>query len=303
MAHAIVLTEFGGPDVLRWQEVAEPQPARGRILIRVRAAGVGPTDLHIRRGDLVGVFPQGPGSVLGFEASGIVVALGEGVSGVSIGDEVAALLPDQGGYAELAVVSTWVAKPPSVSWSDAAALPASAEVAVGLLREVRAAAGETLVVLGAAGSVGQILVQLAAAQGLRVIGLAGERDGALVRSLGGEPVAYGQGAFERVAAVADSVDAVIDAAGRGGIREAIDATGDATRVITLVDPTALALGARFTEPGPQRAPDALDITMPMLASGALRLKARRDMPLSDAAEAHRALESGSVREKVILLAS
>ncbi len=303
MAHAIVLTEFGGPEVLRWQVVPEPSPGPGEVLFQVRAAGVGPTDLHIRSGALSGVFPQRPGDVLGFEAAGTVVAIGDGVAGIAVGDDISALLPAQGGYAELATTSTWVPKPASVSWEQAAALPASAEVSVGVLREVRVAPGETLVVLGAAGSVGQILVQLAVAQGTRVIGIAAERDADLVRALGGEAIGYGEGVFDRVARATARVDAVIDAAGRGGIAEAIEATGDAARVITLVDPSALGFGARMTVPGPERAPDALEITMPLLERGELRLKSRRTIPLPEAGEAHRLLESGAVHEKVVLVAS
>lgn len=302
MAHAIVLTAFGGPETLVWQEVAPPEPGEGEIQLRVRAAGVGPTDLHIRSGALSHVFPQGPGSILGFEAAGVVTKLGAGVTGVSVGDEVAALLPKQAGYAEYTVTTTWVAKPASVSWDAAAALPASAEVAVGVLREVRAAAGETVVVLGAGGSVGRILIQLGAAQGIRMIGVAAARDADLIRALGGEPVTYGDGAFDRVAEIAAAVDAVVDAAGHGGIEEAVAATGDPTRVVTLSDPTALQYGAKLTEPGPDRAPDALGITMPLLEDGRLTLKERVTMPMTEAAEAHRALEAGEIRDKVVLLA-
>jgi NADPH:quinone reductase-like Zn-dependent oxidoreductase len=301
LTKAVVLTAFGGPEVLEWQDHPTPEPGPGQIRIRVRAAGVGPTDLHIRSGALSHVFPQGPGSVLGFEAAGEVSALGDGVEGVAVGDDVAVLLLDQGGYAEYAVASVWAAKPPEVPWDAAAALPASAEVAVGVLREVRARAGETVVVLGAGGSVGQVLVQLGVAQGLRVIGAASGRDAGLIRELGGEPVEYGDGVFDRVAALAEHVDAVIDAAGHGGIVEAIAATGDAGRVVTLSDPSALQHGARLTEPGPDRAPDALDIAMPLLADGRLRLKARVTMPITAASEAHAALESGATRDKVVLV--
>lgn len=301
MAHAVVLMRFGEPEVLQWVEVPEPRPGPGQVLFRVHAAGVGPTDLHIRSGQLAAVFPQRPGDVLGFEAAGTITALGDGVNGISIGDDIAALLPAQGGYAEFAVASTWIRKPDSVSWTDAAALPASAEVSVGVLREVGAAAGETLVVLGAAGSVGQILVQLAVAQGLRVIGAASARDAGTVYALGAEPVAYGEGVFDRVAQLSGRVDAVIDAAGHGGIAAAIAATGNSDRVITLVDPGALTLGARMTEPGPDRARDALALTMPLLAGGALRLKAQQTMPITQVAAAHRMLESGAVRDKVVLL--
>jgi NADPH:quinone reductase-like Zn-dependent oxidoreductase len=297
MTNAMVITEFGGPEVLQWRPIETPEPKRGEVLIRVKAAGVGPTDLHIRAGHLAAVFPQGPGDVLGFEAAGVVEAVGDGVDAVP-GDEVAALLPAQGGYGELVATAVWHPKPAGVGWAEAAALPASAEAAVGTLDAIHAAAGETLVVLGAAGSVGAIVVQLARARGVRVIAAASERDRALVERLGGEWVAYGDGVFDRIGT---RVDAVIDAAGRGGLTAAVAATGDAQRVVTLVGgPELAASGARMSVPGPDRAPDALRITMPLLASGALVLKQRRELPVAQAAEAHRLLESGATRDKVVL---
>jgi NADPH:quinone reductase-like Zn-dependent oxidoreductase len=301
MVHAVVLTEFGEPEVLVWQEVQARRAEPGEILVRVKAAGVGPTDVTIRAGQLAKVFPQGPGSVLGFEAAGVVEELGEGTTGVAVGDEVAVYLPRQGGYAELVSAPVWFAKPAEVDWESAAALPASAEAALGILREVRVAGGETIVILGAAGSVGMIALQLARAWGARVIGAASERDERLVRELGADFVPYGDGVFDRVAALADHVDAVLDVAGRGGLADAVAATGDASRVVTLVDHAgAAATGARMSYPGPGRAPDALAVTMPLLASGSLHLKARLALPLQEASEAHRRLASGETHDKIVL---
>ena len=297
MSSAIVITEFGGPQVLQWREVESPKARRGEVLIRVRAAAVGPTDLHIRAGDLTKVFPQRPGDVLGFEAAGVVEAVGEGAV-AHIGDEVAALLPNQGGYGELVTTTVWYPKPASVSWDAAAALPASADAAVGTLRQVRAVEGETLVVLGAVGAVGSIITQLARSQGIRVIGVAGEHGADHVRGLDGEFVAFGEGVFDRIDI---PVDAVIDAAGHGELTRAVTATGDASRVVTLTGgPEVAASGAILSHPSPDRAPDALAITMPLLAAGILRLKRSRIMPIGEAAEAHRFLESGETHDKIVL---
>src|SRR4029077_13429992 len=135
--------------------------AAGHIRMRVRAAGVGPTDLEIRRGDLKEVFALAPGTVLGFEAAGVVDALGDGVDGVAVGDEVAAWLLGLGGYGEYALASAWTIKPPGVSFVEAAALPASVEAARGVLRQLGIVRGETLLILSGAGSVGIIAAQLA----------------------------------------------------------------------------------------------------------------------------------------------
>src|SRR6476619_3203484 len=167
------------------------EPSEGQIRIQVRVSAVGPTDLKIRRGDLDGVFPLPEPAVLGFETAGVVDAVGRGVRGAAVGDEVAAWLPSLGGYGEYALAAAWTPKPPQVSWDDAAALPASVEAAVGVLRQLEVAEGETLLVLGAGGSVGLVATQLAMRQGVKVVGAVGARDEALVGELGATPVPYG----------------------------------------------------------------------------------------------------------------
>src|ERR1700746_336746 len=142
MPNAVVMTGYGPPEVLTWAAVPLPEPGQGQIRIKVKAAGISPTDLALRAGYLK-AFPLPPDAVLGFEAAGTVDAVGSGVTGTSAGDAVTALLFGLGGYAEYAVASIWAAKPPSVSWADAAALPSSAEAAVGVLRQLHVRRGET----------------------------------------------------------------------------------------------------------------------------------------------------------------
>ncbi|MDQ1431960.1 MAG: hypothetical protein QOF40_2562, partial [Actinomycetota bacterium] len=205
-----------------------------------------------------------------------------------------------GGYGEYALASSWTIKPPDVSWSDAAALPASAEAAVGILKQLRVVAGETVLILGAAGSVGMIATQLAVADGVTVIGAASPRDHELVRELGGIPVDYGAALVDQVREVTPSVDAVLDAAGKGALPDAVDLAGGPTRVMTLADEDAADLGVAFSVGTPDRAPEALDLTMPLLAAGDLRLRRQRLLPMTDAAEAHRLLDNGEAHEKLVL---
>jgi NADPH:quinone reductase-like Zn-dependent oxidoreductase len=300
MPKAVVLTKYGPPDVLVWSDVPMPIPGPGQVRIRIKAAGVSPTDPKIRRGDLQAVFPLPARAVLGFEVSGVVDALGPSVSGAAEGDEVASLLAGLGGYGEYALASSWTPKPPNVSWSDAGALPASAEAAVGILKQLGVTGGETLLVLGAAGSVGMIATQLAVAQGVKVIGAVSPPDYELVRDLGGVPVSYGVGLAYRVREISPSVDAVLDAASKGALHDAITLAGDPTRVMTLADEHAADLGVSLSIPTPNRAPEALDQTMPLLAAGALRLRRHRHLPMAEAPEAHRLLENGEAHEKLVL---
>ena len=298
MPNAVVMTRYGPPEVLEWAGVPLAEPGEGQIRIKVRAAGIGPTDLELRAGHLKAI-PLPPDAVLGFEAAGTVDALGPGISGTAAGDGVTALLFGLGGYAEYAVASIWAAKPDAVSWTDAAALPSSAEAAAGVLRQLNVRRGETLLLFGGGGSVGIIATQLAVAAGVNVISAVGERDEALARELGATPVRYGAGVAGRVRALGP-VDAVFDAAGTGVLADAVALAGGPERVITLSDPAAADYGVTLSQPTPGRAPGALDETIALLAEGRLRLRAHQSMPMQQAAEAHRQLESGTVHQRIIL---
>src|SRR5580765_6812784 len=243
MPNAVVMTGYGPPEVLKWAGVPLQDPGEGQIRIKVKAAGISPTDLVLRAGYVKEVFPLPPNAVLGFEAAGTVDAVGPGVTSTSIGDGVTALLFGLGGYAEYAVASIWTRKPDTVSWIDAAALPSSAEAAVGVLRQLNVTSGETLLLFGGGGSVGIIATQLAVAAGVTVISAVGEHDETLARELGATPVRYGAGVAGRVALA-----------------------GGPKRVITLSDPAAADFGVALSEPTPDRAPGALDETIALLAA-------------------------------------
>src|SRR6266481_1348514 len=245
MPNAVVMTGYGPPEVLKWAAVQMPEPGEGQIRIKVKAAGVGPTDLDMRAGYLKDEFPLPPNAVLGFESAGTVDAVGPGVTVTSTGDAVAALLFSVGGYAEYAVASIWTHKPDTVSWIDAAALPTSGEVAIRALRQLNVTSGETLLLFGGGGSVGIIATQLAVAQGVKVISAVGEHDDTLARELGATPVRYGAGVAGRVRALG-AVDAVFDAAGKGVLADAIALAGGPRRVITLADPAAAVFGVTLT---------------------------------------------------------
>jgi NADPH:quinone reductase-like Zn-dependent oxidoreductase len=132
-----------------------------------------------------------------------------------------------------------------------------------------------------------IATQLAVAQGVKVIGIASPRDHDLVRDLGAVQISYGAGMADRVREVTASVDVVLDAAGKGELAEAVFLAGGPSRVMTIADEHAAELGVSLSVATPDRAPEALDQTMPLLASGALRLRRQRKLPMAAAAEAHR----------------
>ncbi|GIM90689.1 NADP-dependent oxidoreductase [Paractinoplanes toevensis] len=293
MTRAVVISGYGPPEVLRIGETEVGPPGPGQIRVAVRYAGVGPTDLAIRAGHLDAVFPAGPGAVLGFEAAGVVESVGPDVRDVATGDEVAVFLPGLGGYAELVVADFWVPKPASVAWTDAAALPASVEAAARVLEQLALGAGETLLLLGAAGSVGRIATQLAVGRGATVVAAVRPGDFAAMRDLGATPVDY--------AAIGNGrVDAVFDASGRGDLPGAIALAGGPQRVITLADHRAHELGVALSNVIPEGVRAALDLVMSQLAAGRLALQPQTVAPLAGTAGVHARLESGELRTKVLL---
>ncbi|GAA0598377.1 NADP-dependent oxidoreductase [Kribbella sandramycini] len=298
MSSATVLSQYGAPEVLVWSEVEQPTPGPGQIRIQVYAAGLNPTDLKIRRGELPFL---GLPAVIGYEVSGVVDAVGPDVTGVEIGQGVAAWLPNLGGYGEYVVTALWSPKPDAVSWVDAAALPASAEAAVRVLRQLNVVSGETLLVLGGGGAVGVILTQLAIAAGAKVISANGAADDQLLRDLGAVPVRYGADLLANVRAVTPAVDAVVDAAGHGGLAEAVELAGGPQRVVTLADGRgAQQYGVLMSTPGPDSSPDGVGTVLELVAAGKLRLRDSVTYPMADIAKAHADLETGGVRQKVVL---
>ncbi|NKE64113.1 alcohol dehydrogenase catalytic domain-containing protein, partial [Lentzea sp. PSKA42] len=146
---AITYTEFGGPEVLRLEEVEEPHAGPGQVRLKVLAAAVNPLDHKIRNGWMPHMAPAFP-AIPGLEAAGVVDEVGEGVTGVSVGDEVLAWTVT-GAYAEYALATDFAAKPADLDWDVAAALPVAVETSARVLDALEVGAGDTLLVHGAAG--------------------------------------------------------------------------------------------------------------------------------------------------------
>ncbi len=300
MSRAVLLTGFGAPEVLQLGDVAILSPTPTQIRVAVHFAGVGPTDLAIRSGRLRGVFPAFPGSVLGFEAAGVVDAVGADVSDVSPGDDVAVFLPGLGGYAEHVLADFWVLKSAEVDWQTAAASPAAGEAAVRVLNQLDVQPGEKLLILGAAGSVGTVAVQLAVARNVTVVAAVRHDDFGAAESLGAIPVQYGERLADQVRSAVGGVDGVLDAATASDLRTAAELAGGPDRVITLTNPTAEQIGARRSGPIPAQIPAALSEVMNALAAGRLVLRPHTVVPLADAGRVHAGMEAGTIRSKTLL---
>ncbi len=172
-----------------------------------------------------------------------------------------------------------------------------------MLKHLGLKASQTLLILGAGGSVGTIAVQLAAARGISVIGTAAEGDLDRLTGLGAIAVRYGDGWADRVRAAAPGgVDAVFDVAGAGLLADAITLAGDAARVITIADDNAADHGVRFTGADPaDRAPEALPELAALMAAGRLDVPIWRTYPLAQAAQAHADIEARRNHGKIVLL--
>ena len=206
---AIQLSQFGGPEVLELVEVPDPHPAPGALRIAVRAVGVHPIDWKLRTGMRGGDLPQR----IGGEVAGVVDEVGDGVTGVAVGDRVLGFAVGFDGAAELGLSAEYASIPPSLDFAGAAGLPVAVETAVRTLDLVGVGAETTVVVNGAAGAVGSSAVQIAVWRGARVIGTASAGNHGYLRSLGAEPTTYGEGLPERLRELApDGIDAAVDAA-------------------------------------------------------------------------------------------
>jgi NADPH:quinone reductase-like Zn-dependent oxidoreductase len=298
-----VFEEFGGPEVLRLKEIEEPHAGPGEVRVKVRAAGVNPADVKIRRGWFEVVRATTFPAIPGLEVAGIVDELGEGVTDLAVGDEVVGW-SKSGAYAEHALVGVVAKKPAELPWDEAVALPVAGETSARVLGQLGVRQGETVLVNGAAGGVGAVAVQLAVALGATVIGTASEANHDYLRSLGAVPVTYGDGLVERVRTAApQGVDAVFDVAGGGALPDSIELRGGTDRIITIADPAAQELGVPFSSGGtpPEQQKAGLAEQLELAADGKLRLKVTETFALADAGKAQDVSEAGHAGGKLVVI--
>ena len=295
------LTSFGPPEVLRVLELENPQAGAGEVRVRVLAAGVMPYDCRVRAGG----FPPGPALPLpvvpGNEFAGVVDQVGPGVTGVPAGTEVLGF-STRGSYAEYVVVPAdqVVPKPADMRWEVAGAFPGTAQGAHLAVEQMRVGPGDVVLVDAAAGGLGAMAVQLAAQRGAAtVVGTASPANHEYLRSLGAVPVEYGDGLVERIRAAAPGgVDAALGA-GLDGLRAAVAVTADRDRVVSMVfSGEHAALGLRDWVG--VRSAARLAEMVALHGAGALAVHLRAVHPLDAAADAHRDVESGHGRGKVVL---
>jgi NADPH:quinone reductase-like Zn-dependent oxidoreductase len=311
---AIAIREFGGRDKLERMELPEPKLPPDAVKIRIRAAGVNPVDWKLREGRLEPAFPHFFPVVPGWDAAGVVEAIGPGVVEVAPGDEVFAYcrkhFVGEGTYAEYVTVPvTFVARKPSrLSFEEAGAIPLAGLAAYqALFFGAGLTAGETVLVYGASGGVGGFAVQIAVSAGAEVIAVAREENREYVLGLGAyEVLDYSErdvvDAVREL--VPDGVDVVLDVIGGETLARAVDAVRDEGRIVSIVQPPT---DARFRARGIQPAyifvrPDGeqLEELAELAETNQLVVHLHEAVPLERADRAHELLENGHVRGKVVL---
>lgn len=289
--------EYGGPDVLRLEDVEAPHAGPGRIRIAVRAAGVNPVDWRIREGQMLKAHPIELPAGVGLDAAGVVDEVGEGVEGVEAGDHVFGEGIDT--YAEFAVLTAWARMPEGLSFEEAAGYPSVVETALRVIREVGVRPGQTLLVSGASGGVGSAVLQIARERGITVIGTAGAANQEYLRGLGAIATTYGEGWVERVRRLGD-VDAALDLAGTGVLPELVALTGDPQKVISIADLGAPEHGVRFSGVAGS-VPDALAEAADLISRGRLHIPVEQRYTLADAAAAHIDSKAGHARGRRVVI--
>ncbi|MET7669754.1 NADP-dependent oxidoreductase [Micromonospora luteifusca] len=313
---AVVFAEFGPPSVVHVAEVVAPHAGPGEVRIAVRASGVSTGEVLIRSGKLAHLVPVTFPHRTGFDAAGVVDEVGDGVTGVTVGDQVFGMASSatRGANADHVVLSAWADKPAVWSWAEAGGAAGSVETATRVLDRLGVAEGHTVLVHGAAGAVGSVAVQFAAARGTVVIGTASERNHDFLRSLGAVPTTYGPGLPDRIRGLAPGgVDAVFDCAG-GALPDLIAIAGDAARVVTIADFGAAAHGVHLSHGAPADrtgkavgsgadllAVHGLDIAVRLAESGRLRIPVAATFPLTEAAAAHELSEARHAPGRIVLV--
>ena len=312
MAAAITYSAFGDPEVLTLTDIEPPAPGPDEVGVRVEAAGVNPLDTKLRSGRR----PSGPITTprrVGGDGAGVVTAVGADVEGYRPGDEVV-VFGAAGVYATDIVVTPaqLTPRPPQVGAAAGAALGIPFGTAYQTLRSLGVRAGDTLLVHGGSGAVGQAVIQFAVLWGAAVVATTSERRADRVRALGAIPVAYGEGLVGRVRGAApQGITAAIDIAGTDeAIAASLDLVADRTRIATLVrGADAAGFGIRAFMGGSPRPLNALErawraeampVTVALVAAGAFQVELGPQLPLAEAAEAHRLIETGT-DGKIVLL--
>lgn len=304
---AVVVHEYGGPEVLKLEKVPVPQPKDDEILVRVVAAGVNPVDGLIRSGEFGKYFKTKLPLISGFDIAGTVEQIGARVTKFKTGDAVYARVAsrDGGAYAEYAVASERLAcaKPKSLNFVEAAAVPTAAITAwQALVRAAELKAGQTVLIHGGSGGVGSFAIQIAKARGARVLATVSTINQDLLRDLGADvAIDYTKTRFEEIA---KEVDVVLDSVGKDTLARSYGVVKKGGYIVSLVAaPSAAELAGHGIRGGPldvaPRGEDLAEISK-LINAKKIKVIISQVLPLADAAKAQAQAETHHTRGKIVL---
>ena len=302
---AIVAHEYGGPDVLKYEDVPLPEPKENEILVRVIASGVNPADPLILNGKYAKEFGTHLPLVLGYDMAGVVVRAGAKVTKLRVGDPVYAYLLWGGGWAEYCISNEGESaiKPKSLSFIDASAVPLAALTAWQALIDVaKLESGQTVLIHGGSGGVGSFAVQIAKARGARVIATASTANQDVLKQLGAEvAIDYTKQKFEEIA---HDVDLVLDPVGRDTLARSYGVIKKGGIVVTIVSRCDQAELKKHEIRGASLSshPDSGELgeITKLIDGGKIKPIVTEVLPLTDAAKADAQAETHHTRGKIVL---
>lgn len=301
---AITYNKYGNPDVLELTDQPMPKVGPGMVLVKVKAASVNPVDWKIMAGYLDPLMDLQFPAIPGWDVAGVVESTGIDAPHFKPGDEVIAYgrkdYVHGGSFAEyIALPERLLArKPESLDWNESAGLPLAGLTAFQVLKRLELAAGETVLIHGGSGGVGSLGIQIAKALGAKVIATASEKNHDFLRSLGAEPVAYGEGLAERVRALRPKgVEVVADFVG-GNLSTTLEVLKENGRHASIADSDVEEHGGTWMWVNPVGA--ELQELADLVDGNKLQVEVAETFPLAEAAEAFRLNMEGHTRGKIVV---
>jgi NADPH:quinone reductase-like Zn-dependent oxidoreductase len=304
MPKAVQLSAYGGLDQVRIVDVAKPEAQAGEVVVRVVAAGTNPGEISIREGRLKDVYPMEFPFGQGTDLSGRIDSVGAGVTGLVPGDEVLGWTDRRAAQAEYVASSPsqLIPKPPALDWFRAGSLFVVATTAVAAVRAVSLKPGDVVAISGAAGGVGSLAIQLARRERARVIGIASDGSAEFLRSVGVEPLAYGDGLPDRLRALApQGVDAFIDLFGGGYVELAVTLGVARERINTIIDfAAAQKYGIKTDGSSAAASRETLAYVANLVAWGEIVMPLTAIYPFASIRDAYTELARRKARGKIVL---
>jgi NADPH:quinone reductase-like Zn-dependent oxidoreductase len=304
---AIVAHEYGGPEVLKYEEIQRPEPKDDEILIRVIAAGVNAVDGAIRAGKFAKVLGTRLPLIPGSDIAGVVEKAGSKITKFKNGDSIFAYtdLKDGGGYAEYIVATEREAspKPKSLTHLEAAAVPIVALTAwQALIDTAKLSPGQTVLIHGGSGGVGTFAIQIAKARGAKVIATASTRNQDLLKELGADvAIDYTKQRFEDIA---KDIDVVLDSLGEDTLKRSYGVVKKGGFIVSIIpgpDPAELerhGIRGKFISVEPDA--DELAEIGKLIDQKKIKVILSQTFPLSQAIKAHEQIATGHTRGKIVL---